>query len=279
MIKWSEHGIARAVALQTLARKCVVLVDNCNWTGHECDVLAVTTDLRIIDVEVKISRADLKADAGKEKWWHRTYGAWIPGQRRQDMTMTARQHPPKVWKHYYAMPKEIWKPELLDCLPSKASGVLLLEVGRRHHPPLVVDCTGKAITLDTDTAAQKAAKVGGYLYKAFAPNIIGLPGTYATEGVAGSMTGRTDAFGREQSTAQAVGSSFGIKLGSYPADVLRRNLNAKAQAEMMEIQKNISQLKRQRQTGRIDAADFESQVQGELAKKQKIMRELGEKLK
>jgi len=58
-VTWSEHKIARAIALQTLAKKCVVLVDNCNFTGYECDVLAVTQDLRIIDIEVKISRADL----------------------------------------------------------------------------------------------------------------------------------------------------------------------------------------------------------------------------
>jgi len=68
-VNWTEQSIARAIALQTLDRKCVVLVDNCSWTGHECDVLGVTRDLRIIDVEVKISRADLKADARKDKWW------------------------------------------------------------------------------------------------------------------------------------------------------------------------------------------------------------------
>lgn len=117
-IVWNEGLIARAIATQTLAKKCVVLVDNCNWTGHECDVLAVTTDLRIIDVEVKISRADLKADAKKDKWWHRQ-GGW-------GVTPTPVTHPRKVWKHYYAMPKEIWKPELLDSLPSTASGILLL---------------------------------------------------------------------------------------------------------------------------------------------------------
>jgi hypothetical protein len=138
--------------------------------------------------------------------------------------------------------------------------------------------TGKAITLDTDTGTQKAAKVADHLYKAFAPNILGLPNTYATTGVVGSMTGRTDAFGREMSPAQAVASSFGVKLGSYPADVLRRNLNAKAQAELMEIQKNITQLKRQRQTNRLDANEYRDQVQVELDKKQKIMRELQEKL-
>ena len=67
MLTWNEHTIARAVATQTLAKKCVVLINNCNWTGHECDVLAVTTDLRIVDVEIKISRPDLKADARKDK--------------------------------------------------------------------------------------------------------------------------------------------------------------------------------------------------------------------
>lgn len=47
MSQWSEYSIASAIALQTLARRCVVLVDNCGWTGHECDVLGVTTDLRM----------------------------------------------------------------------------------------------------------------------------------------------------------------------------------------------------------------------------------------
>jgi len=129
---WNEHLIARAISLQTLARKCVLLVDNCNWTGHECDVLGVTTDLRIIDVEVKISRSDLKADAKKEKWWHRL--TWrekdeaglIPGSKEWYDAGHRVEHPRKVWKHYYALPKEIWTPELLDALPSKSSGVLLV---------------------------------------------------------------------------------------------------------------------------------------------------------
>ena len=137
-MNWSEGSIARAISLQTLARKCVVLVDNCNWTGHECDVLGVTTDLRIIDVEVKISRADLKADAKKDKWWRRL--GWT-GMHGADCP---RQHPPKVWKHYYAMPADIWKPELLECLPSSASGVLLLRKGGWPQPPVIVSCERRA---------------------------------------------------------------------------------------------------------------------------------------
>lgn len=147
---WSEYTIARAISLQTLARKCVVLVDNCGWTGHECDVLGVTTDLRIIDVEVKISRADLKADAKKDKWWHRpinwgftgaTGGFAKVGPPAPDQHL---EHPRKVWKHYYALPAEIWKPELLDCLPSKASGVLLLREQRNSVTPIVVSCERRA---------------------------------------------------------------------------------------------------------------------------------------
>lgn len=151
MTAWNEGLIARAIARQTLASKCVVLVDNCNWTGYECDVLGVTTDLRIIDVEVKISRADLKADAKKDKWWHRQfagYGQEEPTRhgsyRPAIWDSTALEWPRKVWKHYYALPAEIWKPELLECLPSKASGVLLLHRLEPPHPSITVTCARRA---------------------------------------------------------------------------------------------------------------------------------------
>ena len=134
MSGWSEGKIARAIALQTLAKKCVVLVDRCNWTGHECDVLAVTTDLRIIDVEVKISRADFKADAKKDKWWHRmTWGE--PGPRQH------RPWPPKVWKHYVAMPRDLWDDALFAFMPSPASGLLLV---REHRGRVEVNCHRRA---------------------------------------------------------------------------------------------------------------------------------------
>lgn len=138
-IKWNADAIATAISRQTLARKCVVLVDRCNWTGHECDVLGVTMDLRIIDVEVKISRADFKADAKKDKWWHRQFAGYGPEQqefnesgrlvrqwRERIYNETHREWPPKVWKHYYAMPMDIWSDDLLESAASPASGILLL---------------------------------------------------------------------------------------------------------------------------------------------------------
>lgn len=151
-MKWTEGEIIRAISRQTLNSKCLLLVDRCLWTGHECDVLAVTNSLRVIDIEVKISRADLKADAKKEKWWHYlTYEEsqaagldhrlrlWDPQQARQRV-----EWPRKVWKHYYAMPADIWKPELADSLGSDASGILLLSRAEPPNVPVVVRCLRRA---------------------------------------------------------------------------------------------------------------------------------------
>lgn len=149
-MNWTEASIIRAISLQTFQRRCLMLVDNCNWTGHECDVLGVTNDLRIIDIEVKISRSDLKADAKKEKWWNRAVNwqftqPWS-SQHGAPAPDTRLLHPVKVWKHYYAMPEEIWRPDLMDSLASNASGVLLLREGdkRYRQPEVVVYCKRRA---------------------------------------------------------------------------------------------------------------------------------------
>ena len=122
--KWTEASIGRAVS-KGLFKASTLVVPCCGWTGHECDLLVVTKDLRIIDVEIKISRADLKADLAKDKWWkHR------PWSRRakftDDAAKTRVDWPPKVWKHYYCMPADIWDDNLLPHIPA-TSGVLLLE--------------------------------------------------------------------------------------------------------------------------------------------------------
>ena len=118
---WSEASIGKALAFNLLTNRSVLVVPNCGWTGHECDLLVIEKGLRLIDVEVKISRADLKADMKKEKWWHRR--PWS----RQDHSgeRKARRWPDKVWKHYYALPESIWTADLLLAIPP-ASGVLAL---------------------------------------------------------------------------------------------------------------------------------------------------------
>jgi hypothetical protein len=146
-VPWNERLIARAIAHQTFKRRYLMAIPNCNWTGNECDLLVVTENLRIIDVEVKISRADLKADAKKFKWWQHHVEA--PGHRWERLDPPQpRAHPPKVWKHYYAMPKEIWKPELAGSMPSPASGILLLDRDGYPRPAganVRVECIRRAI--------------------------------------------------------------------------------------------------------------------------------------
>ncbi len=137
-MNWSENTIAKVLARQFFERKNLVLVPNCSWPGSECDLLVVNPDLRIIDVEIKISRADLKADAKKSKWWE----TWRRGVGRIDPPEPL-PWPFKVWKHYYCLPSEIWDESLLQVLPSKASGILLLRT-QPYDGRLIVQCARRA---------------------------------------------------------------------------------------------------------------------------------------
>lgn len=143
---WNANVIAGALARQFFQRKHLVVVPECNWTGHECDLLVVTTDLRVIDVEIKTSRADLRRDAAKDKWWR-----YLNYQEAQAKGLDVsrygyREHreplewPHKVWKHYVAVPKELWDDDLFEALPSPASGVLLLDRRGTHGRWLVIQC-------------------------------------------------------------------------------------------------------------------------------------------
>ncbi len=137
--------------------------------------------------------------------------------------------------------------------------------------------TGKDIALETDTPAERAGKVIGYVYKAFAPNLVFLPGTYSFDAAVNAGKGKTDTFGREQSLTQAIVSSVGVKLGSYPQDVLRLNSQREAQAKLMEIDRNITALKRERQRNGITDQEFRSKVEDQLTKKRKVAEKLQEK--
>ena len=131
MAKWTEAVIAKGLA-HKLQQRSTLIVPNCYWTGSETDLLVIDKSLRIIDVEIKISRADLKADARKAKWWHPR-----PWSRRRQLA-EPRQWPDKVWKHYYVMPADIWDPALLESINS-ASGVITIAQDARFSGGLMVD--------------------------------------------------------------------------------------------------------------------------------------------
>lgn len=119
MPEWSERQIATYLCRNVFER-ALVLVDRCAWTGAEADLLVVHRSMRLIDVEVKISRADFKADASKRKWW---YG--ISRADRASGRKRAHLWPRRVWKHYFALPEDIWKDSLYESC-STSSGILLL---------------------------------------------------------------------------------------------------------------------------------------------------------
>lgn len=123
--KWTEAVIARTLVHQVFER-AVAIVPNTNWTGHEVDLLVLhRPSLRVIDVEIKISRSDLKADLGKDKWWKRHH--WRNGTEGDGKRL--RLWPDKVWKHYYALPASIWDDKLLPSIPT-TSGVIVLRERR-----------------------------------------------------------------------------------------------------------------------------------------------------
>jgi hypothetical protein len=140
-MKWSEAAIARALARSTFKGDLCV-VDNCSWTGHECDLLVVTHNMHVVDVEIKISRSDLKADKDKAKWWHRGFGHWATG-KYVEAPRVALPYPMRVWKHYYALPKDVWRDDMMEHV-QKNSGVLLLSPPRNTGERIHVDCIKRA---------------------------------------------------------------------------------------------------------------------------------------
>lgn len=124
----TADDITRCLAA-SLFKSDLVVVDRCCWPGSECDLLVVTPNLRVIDVEVKISRADLKADRDKSKWfmqpdwlWGKEHGPPMPNNLPRDW-------PKNIWKHYYAVPASLWRPEFVNLI-KPMSGVITVDVAR-----------------------------------------------------------------------------------------------------------------------------------------------------
>jgi len=131
--------------------------------------------------------------------------------------------------------------------------------------------TGKSITLETDTNFEKIMKAGDYTYKAVAPNIALLPGTYSFENIANAGKGKTDTFGRELSVNQALLNSVGIKIGSYGQDTLTYNSNRKLDNQLREIDANINALSKENSRKGLTYDEFIEKVTKQQDKKKAII--------
>lgn len=143
-MKWTEKKVGYAVMHQIMERAAVV-VPNCNYTGYEADLLVVTNDLRLVDVEIKVDRSDLKADLKKDKWWRGTYIQKEGGD-------TVGPFPPKIWKHYYVMPAKVWDDSLYAAIPP-TSGVVLIKEYPHTKTKLLMEVKRRA------TPNRKAPKI------------------------------------------------------------------------------------------------------------------------
>lgn len=139
--------------------------------------------------------------------------------------------------------------------------------------------TGREITRESDTPLEIATKVFDHIYKAVAPNLPFLPGTYSYKAISDAGKGRTDPFGREQSLPAALASSVGVKLGSYPADVARRGIKFDVEQVDRDTGAEIAKLKREFAAKGITREQFDRQVQYQLAKKKKAADEARERLR
>lgn len=119
--------IGRHVVRNLLDRSHLVIVPNCCWTGYECDLLVVTKDLRLIDIEIKRSAADTKRDLQKDKWWLSAPGHWRPDTKNRQGTPTL-DWPPRIWKHWFVVTETAWNEGLHVMLPP-ASGVAIFADG------------------------------------------------------------------------------------------------------------------------------------------------------
>lgn len=128
-MKWTAREIARSIAFQVFNHKHLIVCPNTYWPGNETDLLLVRTDLRLMDIEIKISRSDLKADAKKDKWFD-----CVPMTRlfNAEAIRTPRTHPRRIWKHYYCLPESIWNDDLLSEI-QPASGIIIMR-DHRDHP-------------------------------------------------------------------------------------------------------------------------------------------------
>ncbi len=124
-MSYTEYTMLRALANRTF-KGALMCIDNCNALGSECDLLVVTKALQCIDVEVKISKADLKADALKDKWFA-PYDWRLGNYEEYRRKRTSVHWPAKVWKHYYAIAAPVWSDDLLQYCQA-TSGVVVVEL-------------------------------------------------------------------------------------------------------------------------------------------------------
>lgn len=155
--------------------------------------------------------------------------------------------------------------------------------------------TGNPIVLETDTTGEATAKVLSHVNAFMQPNLpipnplgwladdeMAVPGiwqTYSWAAIEQAHRGATDAFRRERSMSQALLSSIGIKLASYPQDAARMHEVLKYKANESEIGRQINSINRQEARGGLDADEAAAKREAQQQKLKRINQRLLERLR
>ena len=122
----SERTIAQKIVNGFLNHRYLTVVPDCNFTGYESDLLAVTKQKRLIDFEIKQSVQDFKNERKKDKW-RRLIPKTVKWGENIELEYEKKDFPDGIYMHYFVMPNEIFKPELLELMPSQKSGFLTVD--------------------------------------------------------------------------------------------------------------------------------------------------------
>jgi hypothetical protein len=109
----------------------------------------------------------------------------------------------------------------------------------------------------------------------------GMLQTYSWKSLMLAGSGATDDFGRERNLTQAILSSAGVKLASYPPDQLQRNERAKRDAELRDLNETTGRYRREfRRSAQTDADRklFDERMEKQARKRADINKRFSEKM-
>ena len=126
MSEFTEESIAKYINSKLYKDMHITMLNNTYWPGHESDMLVITRDMKAIEIEIKISKQDFKADRLKKKWSGFTVHKHSKSKVKN-----------KIWKHYFCMPSHLYSKDILEFLPNPNCGVILLKMHKcgtiTHH--------------------------------------------------------------------------------------------------------------------------------------------------
>jgi len=103
IIKWNERGMQDAIYIHCVLKSHELIVPNSKVCGWEADIISITKAGRIHEFEIKISRADFRADAKKYR------AKWLVEPEFKSFGVDMVHPRPNYF--YYAVPKDLITPD------------------------------------------------------------------------------------------------------------------------------------------------------------------------